>query len=219
MTSFLVMKNRAQSKLNGAIDDDDLSLIVTTGEGARFPSTYPFHITIDDEILECTDRSTDTLTVTRGGQGTTPASHPDKSYVALNITAQSFTDLNTAVNALEALTAAQFAKAIVIMDLSGGAVSDVPILHTSRALTLIKALILYTEASSGDAGITLKIGKETDDDFYYTGTSEINKAKWYELDVTLLQTAIAAGDTVVCSSAGSKAGTGEVLICLEFKVV
>ena len=112
----------------------------------------------------------------------------------------------------------QFAKAMVIMDLSGGAVSGVVILHTSRALTLLKAIILYTELSSADAGVTITIGKESSSAYYYTGASEISKALWYELDVTLLQTDVAAGDTVICGTAGGKVGTGEVLLAIEYKV-
>jgi len=111
-----------------------------------------------------------------------------------------------------------YAKAYEILDLSGAAQSDVVIAHFSGGATLNKIILLYTEASSADAGVAIKIGKETDDDYYYTGTSEINKAKWYENDVTLLQTAVAAGDTVVCSSAGGKTGTGEILVCMEYLV-
>ncbi len=100
-TAFLVVKNRAYSKLAAAITDVATTLTVTAGEGANFPSTYPFHITIEDEIVSCTNRSTDSLTVVRAQQGTTGAAHANKSYAALNITAKSVTDLNTAVNRLE----------------------------------------------------------------------------------------------------------------------
>lgn len=101
MTTFLVAKNRAYSKLAAAIDADDTEITVKAGEGANFPSTYPFHITIDDEIMSCVNRSTDTLTVTRAQQSTSAAAHANKSYLALNITAKSITDLNTAVNTIE----------------------------------------------------------------------------------------------------------------------
>lgn len=124
----------------------------------------------------------------------------------------------TVAQAITLLALPQFAKAMVIMDLSGGAVSNIIILHTSRALTLLKAIILYTEASSADAGVTITIGKESDNDYYYTGASEISQAQWYEKDVTLLATDVAAGDTVICGTAGGKTGTGEVLIVIEYKV-
>lgn len=101
-TTLLVVKNRAYSKLAAAITAGATSLTVTAGEGANFPDTYPFHLTIDDEIVSCTNRSTDTLTIVRAQQSTTAATHSNKSYVALNITAKSITDLNTAVNTIEA---------------------------------------------------------------------------------------------------------------------
>jgi hypothetical protein len=112
----------------------------------------------------------------------------------------------------------QYARAYTKLDLSGAAQTNIPVLHTSVACTLVKAILLYTEASSGDAGITVTVGKETDNDYYYTGTSEVSKAVWYEKELTLLQTDIAAGDTVVCGHAGSKTGTGEVLVCIEYYV-
>jgi len=85
--SFLKVANRAISTLASGISDSDLSLTVATGEGALFPSTYPFHITIEDEILECTNRSTDVLTVTREAEGTTAAAHASGKAVQLRITA------------------------------------------------------------------------------------------------------------------------------------
>ena len=100
-TSFLVVKNRAFSKLAAALTDSALTVDVTAGDGALFPSTYPFHITIDDEILAVTNRSTDTLTFTRAAQGSSAAAHSSGGRVFLNITAKSITDLNTAVNAIE----------------------------------------------------------------------------------------------------------------------
>src|SRR3990167_4302947 len=150
----------------------------------------------------------------------------DNTPVAVTVGEQTLVGRITSGN-ITALTVAQvitllgvpqFAKAMVIMDLSGGAVSNVIVLHTSRALTLLKAIILYTEASSADAGVTITIGKESDLDYYYTGASEISQAQWYEKDVTLLATDVAAGDTVICGIAGGKVGTGEVLITLEYKV-
>lgn len=112
----------------------------------------------------------------------------------------------------------QSAKAVAAMDLSGAAVADNVILHAGVAMELLNAYLVYTEASSADAGITVTVGKETDADYYYTGTTEVSKAQWYELDATLLQTDIAAGDTVICGSAGGKTGTGEILVCIEYAI-
>jgi len=103
-TDFLVPKNLAESTLASGIDDDDTSLTVATGEGAKFPSTYPFHITIEDEILRCTNRSADVLTVLRAQEGTAAAAHSSGKEVRLNITAKALSDLNEAVNDLEDLS-------------------------------------------------------------------------------------------------------------------
>lgn len=101
-TTFLVPKNNANSKLAADITAIATSLTVQSGEGARFPSTYPFNISIDNEIIKVTNRSTDTMTVTRAQESTSAASHKAGANVQLNITAKAISDLNTAVNALEA---------------------------------------------------------------------------------------------------------------------
>lgn len=106
-------------------------------------------------------------------------------------------------------------RTAISVDLSGAAATVIA-LHCERACTLLKATLLYTEASSANAGIAVKIGKETDDDYFYTGTSEVSKALWYSKNVTLLQTGVGAGDTVILSSAGSKTGTGEIMLVLEY---
>ena len=100
-TSFLEVKNNAISTLASGITDVATSLTVASGEGALFPSSFPFHITIENEILSCTNRSTDVLTVVREQQGTSGVAHSVNVAVGLNVTAKSVTDLNTAVNAAE----------------------------------------------------------------------------------------------------------------------
>ncbi len=100
-TTFLEVKNNAVSSLAADITDAATSLTVASGEGSKFPSAYPFHISIDDEILSCTNRSSDVLTVVRAQQSTSNVEHSSGATVALNITAKSVSDLNTAVNTLE----------------------------------------------------------------------------------------------------------------------
>lgn len=107
------------------------------------------------------------------------------------------------------------ARTSISADLSGSAVTLVA-LHAERACTLKKATLVYTEASSADAGITLEIGKESDRDYYYTGASEADKSQWYSKDVTLLKAAVAAGDTLTFYSPGGKVGTGEVMLVVEY---
>jgi hypothetical protein len=78
------LKNNAFTTLNGAINSSVTSITVT--DGSVFPSTGNFRITIGAEILLCTARSTNTLTVTRGYEGTTAASGSNGASVALFLT-------------------------------------------------------------------------------------------------------------------------------------
>ena len=95
--SFLNVKNRAESTLDGGINDAVTELAVAAGEGALFPASN-FHITIDDEILLCSSRSTDTLTVVREQEGTTGVAHDDGAAVELRITAGIIDELQTAID-------------------------------------------------------------------------------------------------------------------------
>ena len=85
--AYLKIKNRAVSALAADITSTATSLSVTAGEGAKFPSAGDFNITIEDEILKCTARTTDTLTVVRAQEGTTGAAHIAGKSVELRITA------------------------------------------------------------------------------------------------------------------------------------
>lgn len=104
------------------------------------------------------------------------------------------------------------------IDLSGAAKSYY--WHSEKDCKLRKVTIVYSEASSADAGINVKMGKEADDDYYVAVVAtEASKAQWYSKDLTLLQTDIALGDTVIFNSAGGKTGTGEILVMLELENV
>lgn len=72
-------KNLATSPLDGNINDSVTSLDVI--DGSKFPATGQFRVKVDDEIMLCTARSSNTLTVTRGVDDTTAASHLDTEDV------------------------------------------------------------------------------------------------------------------------------------------
>lgn len=57
------------------------SITVDTGEGVKLPSTTNFYIQIDKEIIKCTSRSTDVLTVERGKRSTVAAAHSSGANV------------------------------------------------------------------------------------------------------------------------------------------
>lgn len=77
-------KNTAVSALDGSIDGSQTTLDVL--DGSVFPATGDFHIRVEDEIMLCTARSTNTLTVVRGVEGSTPTSHADAISIAAKVT-------------------------------------------------------------------------------------------------------------------------------------
>ena len=74
-----LFKNNAFSTLASGINDSVTSISLDSGDGAKFPSpsspTYFYATLIDTsnnlEIVKCTARSTDVLTVTRAQESTT----------------------------------------------------------------------------------------------------------------------------------------------------
>lgn len=103
--AFLKVRNRAVSTLASGISDSDTSLTVATGEGSKFPASGDFHITIEDEILKCTARSGDVLTVTRAQEGTSAAAHIAGKAIELRITAAVLDQLKTIIQDADGDTA------------------------------------------------------------------------------------------------------------------
>lgn len=66
--------SKAVTTLASNITATVTSITVATGEGALLPAS-DFFIEIDKEILKCSSRTADVLTVTRGQKGTTAATH------------------------------------------------------------------------------------------------------------------------------------------------
>ena len=97
MTTWLNVKNNSESTLSADITAAATSLTLVTGEGAKFPSTN-FNISIDDEILTCSSRTNDVLTVTRHQEGTTAAIHTTGATVSLNVTAAVIDQIQDAID-------------------------------------------------------------------------------------------------------------------------
>lgn len=91
--------NNADSVLNGAIDTTTTSITVKAGEGAKFPSPTGgdyFLVTlfqkvgaaeVNHEIVKCTSRAADVLTVVRAQEGTTSKSFGNADPIELRATA------------------------------------------------------------------------------------------------------------------------------------
>lgn len=165
--SFLQVKNRAVSTLASGITNVATSLTVASGEGALFPSTFPFHITIENEILECTARSTDTLTVTRAAEGTSAAAHNAGVAVELRITAGIIQEL-------------QAAFPLVIYKTADETVNNSNTLQNDDHLFLAIAaneiwafelFLMYAGTQPNDYGLKVAFTTPTGATGYYTGIS------------------------------------------------
>ena len=92
----ILFTNNAATTLSASITSGDTSLTVASGGGALFPNpTAPdyFLVTLVGvsgtpiEIVQVTARSTDTFTIVRGQEGTTPSAFTGGDKVELRITA------------------------------------------------------------------------------------------------------------------------------------
>jgi hypothetical protein len=81
--------NLGNSTITAQLNAGSTSFSVQSGHGARFPATGNFRLLIESEIMLCTSRSTDTLTVTRGQEGTSDVTHAISSAVTHVLTAAS----------------------------------------------------------------------------------------------------------------------------------
>jgi len=120
---------------------------------------------------------------------------------------------------LEAMQADLEARCITsnVVDLSGSAVTEM--VWAADAAYTLQAYLLYTEASSADAGINVKVGKlivgTDDDDFFVVAVAtEVSKEAGYRKALTMANTAVVAGDIITFTSAGSKSGAGNVILQL-----
>lgn len=74
----------SETTLNGAINNSVTSLIVT--DNTQVPSRGNFRLRIDNELMLVTGVSGSTLTVTRGIEGTTAASHSNLATIDFELT-------------------------------------------------------------------------------------------------------------------------------------
>ena len=108
------------------------------------------------------------------------------------------------------------------LDLSGGA-TDVETFFAPTDCVLAGYRIIYTEASSADVGVDVRVGKyrvgvAIDVDYFDVSTSSVSKGLGYEdfFDTSvLLAQDMVAGDIVTVGTGGGKAGTGNVRFVLS----
>lgn len=96
----VLLKNNTSSLLVGSVSAGATSVVVTTGAGAGFPSpgaSEYFYGTLVSptglyEIVKCTARVNDVLTIVRAQEGTVAIPFPDGSRIDLRVTARSVLD-------------------------------------------------------------------------------------------------------------------------------
>jgi hypothetical protein len=94
------LSNNVRSSLRTTLEIGDTTLNLPVGHGVRFPALGAgeyFYVTVEDaagdsEILQATARVTDTLTVVRGAEGTTPREFVAGSILEMRVTAASVLD-------------------------------------------------------------------------------------------------------------------------------
>jgi hypothetical protein len=94
------LTNNANATLAAGINSSATSITLTSGQGARFPtltaSDYFYATLIDTsnnlEIVKCTARATDVLTVVRAQESTTARAYSTGDRIEIRITAATFTE-------------------------------------------------------------------------------------------------------------------------------
>ena len=96
----VLLKNNTSSLLVGSVSAGATSVVVTAGAGAGFPSPgageYFYGTLVSPtglyEIVKCTARVNDILTIVRAQEGTVAIPFPDGSRIDLRVTARSVLD-------------------------------------------------------------------------------------------------------------------------------
>jgi hypothetical protein len=106
------LSNNAFGTLAASINSSATSITLTTGQGARFPTLAGgdyFYATLVDtsnnlEIVKCTARSTDVLTVVRAQESTTARAYNTGDRIEIRITAATFVDATSVYDILTSST-------------------------------------------------------------------------------------------------------------------
>jgi hypothetical protein len=117
------LTNNAFGTLAAGINSSATSITLTTGQGARFPTLSAgdyFYATLIDtsnnlEIVKCTARSTDVLTVTRAQENTTARSYSTGDRIEIRITAATFEEASAVADG--EITAAKMAAGAAVGNL------------------------------------------------------------------------------------------------------
>jgi hypothetical protein len=102
-TNFLVVANFGTGFLALPVSTTATTLTLQPSDMANFPSTFPYRVVVDSEIMEVTakDDANRTLTVIRAREGTVATTHLALSLVSIRLTAEGVQRIYDAIHALE----------------------------------------------------------------------------------------------------------------------
>ena len=157
----------ARTTLSTGIDASQTTVGVVAVSG--WPASYPYTLIIDqdtvnEEIVEVTNRSGTTLTVTRGVDGTTGKSHDAGAAVNHGVSARDFDEPNAFLNAgtLPIVTA----KGDLLVGSANGTVDNLAVGSNDFVLTADSSATYGIKWSVAAAGAT---GGGTDKIFWQNG--------------------------------------------------
>jgi hypothetical protein len=109
-----------------------------------------------------------------------------------------------------------FLKAIEI-DLSGAATTEM-LLYLDNLYGYMKSCnVVYSEATSADAGVAINLGNTTDPTFFGTITNAVSKALWSTEEMTIDDRRITK--PVILTCVGGKTGTGKAVVTIEYSIM
>jgi hypothetical protein len=151
----------SQTTLNGAIDAEDVSLVVASDEG--FPDAGPFFLRIEDESIMVGDIiGTTCASLTRGAEGTQAADHADGTDVRLQLTLeQLYNYLVPLVNWTPASSGFLVSTAGLFDCLQGASKTPDPLagrlllakLFVSADITVSKVCFVLSDAAASPDGV------------------------------------------------------------------
>lgn len=156
----LKVTNNAFGTLNAGINSSATTIVLTAGQGARFPTLSAgdyFYATLIDtsnnlEIVKVTARSTDTMTVVRGQDNTTARAYSTNDRFELRPTAALFNEKANAADV--ASTYVELAGDTMTGDLGVGAAPSAR-LHATKAGAEVAR---FTNSQSNGGDWEFKIG-------------------------------------------------------------
>lgn len=153
--------------------------------------------------------------ITPGANISQVALQNNAQIINLDNTLNAITHLggSTATTKVFSPTSPRIAVANAPINLSGSQ-QDILIMFPSVSGRITNIKLIYTQASSADAGVTLTVkqGSTT----FYSGTSQVSEAQWYTYIPSLSYTQFNSSNPIIVSCAGGKVGNGQILVSIEY---